>query len=262
MVRIAEQPGLFDEADEIHISVTFTWDLELAERLAYLWRPVAPVKIGGPATGMKGEAFTPGMYLDNGYTITSRGCPNKCSFCDVWKRDGKLRELTPIQCGHNVLDDNLLACSDDHINAVFAMLGRQKKRPQFTGGLEARRLKEWHIKPLRELKPDQIFFAYDKDRDLRALQAAGARLMVAGFKAHRTLRCYCLCGYKDDTIAKAQVRMREAWAAGFMPMAMLYHGEFGAYQGVEWKKFQRKWSRPAIMRSIMKPKKRVFQWII
>ena len=39
-------PDFFAEADEVHISVTFTWDQQRAERLAKEWERVAPVKIG------------------------------------------------------------------------------------------------------------------------------------------------------------------------------------------------------------------------
>ena len=125
-VRINCGPELWDEADEVHISVAFTWDIPRTEWLAKQWAHVAPVKIGGPATGEKGGDFTPGMYLKHGYVITSRGCPNRCWFCSVPKREGDIREL-PITEGWNVLDDNLLACSDEHIRGVFAMLARQKK---------------------------------------------------------------------------------------------------------------------------------------
>lgn len=69
------------DIDEVHVSVTFTYDLPRAEYLAREWAHVAPVKIGGPATGMAGGNFTPGMYLKPGYVITSRGCPNHCWFC-------------------------------------------------------------------------------------------------------------------------------------------------------------------------------------
>src|SRR4030042_1475721 len=116
-VRFGE-PGFYDKADEVHISVTFTWDIKKAKYLASQWESIAPVKIGGPGSGQKGEQFMPGMYLRNGYVITSRGCPNKCWFCDVWKRDGSIRELE-IKNGWNVLDDNLLACFDQHIKNVF-----------------------------------------------------------------------------------------------------------------------------------------------
>ena len=76
----------------------------------------------------------PGLYLKHGYTITSRGCHNNCWFCSVPKREGALREL-PINDGWNILDDNLLACSENHIRAVFEMLKRQKHKPEFTGGI-------------------------------------------------------------------------------------------------------------------------------
>ena len=97
-------PGLFIPYDisEIHISVTFTWDLQFTEVLAHQWSRYGHVKIGDPATGMRGEIFTPGLYLKHGYTITYRGCHNHCWFCSVPKREGPLREL-PIIDGHKIL---------------------------------------------------------------------------------------------------------------------------------------------------------------
>jgi len=157
LVRIGVGPTLFDEADEIHISVTFTWDLPLAYKLAREWDHVAPVKIGGPATNEMGGEFVPGRYLKKGYVITSRGCPNKCWFCSVWKREGQhVREL-PITEGWNILDDNLLACSQSHIESVFGMLRGQKERAEFTGGLEAARLTRDIASMLYSLRPKQVF---------------------------------------------------------------------------------------------------------
>ncbi len=71
--------------------------------------------------------------MKKGYVITSRGCPNRCWFCAVPKREGgRLREL-PVTDGWIITDDNFLACSAKHIDQVFAMLKRQPHRPQFTG---------------------------------------------------------------------------------------------------------------------------------
>ena len=53
-------PDLFDEADEVHISVTFSWDKPAAERLAEQWLHVAPVKLGGVAYGDRGDEFVLG----------------------------------------------------------------------------------------------------------------------------------------------------------------------------------------------------------
>lgn len=239
-------PTMFAEADVVHISVAFTWDLPEAERLAKEWRHVAPTSIGGPATGSRGGSFTPGVYVKNGYTITSRGCPNRCWFCSVWKRDGNIREL-PIHGGWNVLDDNLLACSDQHIRAVFAMLATQSCAPEFTGGLEAKRMQPWIAEALRELRPKQMFFAYDTPDDLAPLREAHRMLFESGFNpSSHSFRCYVLCGYPHDTFAAAEARMRETLAIGFVPMAMVYRDDHGR-RDPNWATWQRRWARPAII---------------
>jgi hypothetical protein len=242
------EPDLFAEADEVHISVTFTWDIPEAERLAAIWRHVAPVMVGGPAISQAGAEFVPGRYLRDGYTITSRGCPNRCWFCMAWKRQGgNLLEL-PIKEGWNVLDDNLLACSEAHIRAVFAMLVRQTCRVEFTGGLEAVRLKPWHVDLLCNLRPrPAVWLAYDEIGDLSPLRAACRMLLDAGWtrESHR-LRCYVLAGWRGDTQEDAEVRCQSAVSAGCTPMAMVYRGPDGRYpEG--WHAWQRRWARPAII---------------
>lgn len=137
LVRIRETPSFFDEADEVHVSVTFTWDIPIAEWLAKQWEPVATVKIGGPAYNEPGGDFIPGMYMRHGYVITSRGCPNRCWFCAVPKREGGMLRELPVTDGWILTDDNLLACSPGHIDEVFAMLARQPHKPQFTGGKDS-----------------------------------------------------------------------------------------------------------------------------
>ena len=240
-------PSMFakhDGADRVHISVAFTWDLPEASRLEKEWRHIAPVEIGGPATGQPGGDFTPGLYLKKGYVITSRGCPNTCWFCTVWKREGDVREL-PITEGWNVLDDNLLACSDGHIRKVFAMLKTQEHRSLFTGGLEPARLLPWHVLELAALKPKEMFFAYDGPEDREPLYEAGKLLLSNGFtRQSHVLRAYVLIGYPGDTLGKAQARIEECMAAGFLPMAMLYQKKDGK-RDREWAKFQRFWARPA-----------------
>lgn len=236
------------EIDEVHVSVTFTYDREKAEELAKDWEWVGvPVKIGGPAYDDPAEGpFVPGRYIKHGYVITSRGCNNKCWFCSAWRREGRLREL-PIAEGWNVLDNNLLQCSEGHIRAVFDMLKRQKHRPVFTGGLEANMLKPWHCDLLREVKTERMYFAYDTPDDYEPLVTAGKMLMDAGIDPIRhTMSCYNLIGYHGDTFEKAQERMERTIRAGFMPFAMLYLDEAGTVNN-DWKKFQREWLRPAIV---------------
>jgi len=242
-VRIGE-PGLFDEADNVLVSATFTWDIPQAERLAESWMKVASVQLGGPAFGDPGGEFVPGRFLKCGYTITSRGCCNKCWFCYVWKRSGALRELE-IKDGWIIQDDNLLACSEEHIRNVFSMLKRQKRKAVFSGGLEALQLSDWHIDLLADLRPAQMFFAYDTQDDYEPLVIASQKLREVGFTRNQ-LYAYCLIGYPRDNFDAAEHRLRQAKDLGITPFAMLYRGNDGKYNP-EWRRLQRQWSRPAII---------------
>jgi hypothetical protein len=245
-------PDLFAYADEVHISVAFTYDIPLAEELAEQWSPVAPVKIGGVAYGDDSLEFIPGRYIKPGYTITSRGCPRKCWFCGVWKKWPIVHPL-PIYDGWNVLDDNLLAAPRPHVEAVFAMLARQKRRVQFTGGLEALALQDYQVGLLGDLKPrPACFFAYDPGDAFETLESAARRMLEAGFtRASHRLRCYVLIGYPKDTFALALKRLEEISAIGFTPMAMLWEPETPSQErwrpAPEWHAFQRRWVRPAII---------------
>lgn len=260
-------PDLYAHADEVHVSVTFTYDQLEAERLAHQWQRVAPVKIGGVGwrspefpNGDPGADFVPGRYIKNGYIFTSRGCPRRCWFCSVWKRDPVPR-LLPILDGWNILDDNLLACPRPHVEAVFAMLARQRRRCEFTGGLEALSLEDYQVGLLADLSPrPNCFFAYDPGDKFETLQHAAKRLLDAGFTrcSHR-LRCYVLIGFPKDTYADAEARLSDIAAIGFTPMAMLWRPEKPSQlkwaPAKDWKGIQRKWARPAIIHAV-KPDRR------
>ena len=245
-------PDFFAEADEVHVSVAFTWDKPAAERLAEQWRFVAPVQIGGVAYGDRSLEFIPGRYVKPGYTITSRGCPRRCWFCGVWKKWPEANVL-PIYDGWNVLDDNLLACPDAHVEAVFAMLRRQGRRVEFTGGLEALALKDSHVDLLASLRPrPNMFFAYDPGDEFETLKSAASRLLEAGFtrESHR-LRVYVLIGFPKDTFETAEARLLQMVSIGFTPMAMLWRPETASAEkwrpDDSWRAFQRRWARPAII---------------
>jgi hypothetical protein len=251
MVVIGKGPkGLTQEYDSVEISVTFSWDIEAAEKLYDQYSRLGlPVSVGGFALGQRGEEFEPGRYLKKGYTITSRGCSFNCPHCFVPKRDGKTRELE-IKDGWIVQDDNLLACSDEHIKAVFEMLKRQPQRAKLTGGLEPHLIKPWHLELMRDAKIDSFFTAYDSPGDFDALVDFGKLAKEYGFTAqNRKARAYVLIGYENDTLEKAEVRMHQTIKAGFMPFAMLYRGPDGSYDQPHMKAFQREWSNMYILGS-------------
>lgn len=242
-----QPPFYLRDLDAVHISIAFTWDLPKAEQMAEAWRVLGvPVLMGGPAFNLPSGEFVPGLYVKEGMTITSRGCPKSCWFCSVPKREGKLRELQ-IHDGWNVLDDCLLGCSDSHVEAVFSMLARQPRLSEFTGGLEPSFLKPWHAARLREIKTRRMYFAYDTPDDYEPLVQAGRIMQQEGHKfSNHSMACYVLIGYPKDTMVAAEKRLTDTIRAGFMPFAMLYRGPDGAKDPV-WGRFQREWLRPEIL---------------
>jgi hypothetical protein len=244
---VGDPPMMVPECSEVHVSVTFTWDLAEGERLLRAWRkacPWAEVKIGGPALGDPGADFVPGRYLKSGYVITSRGCPNKCGFCLVPKREGALREI-PVMPGHDEVSNNLLACSDSHLDRVFEMFAVQRKAIRFSGGLESRRVTPAVVERLRSVTVDELFLAYDHPSSWGSVAVAIARLRDAGLR-HRAVRCYILAGMAGDTVDEAEGRCRQVFEQGAVPFLMLWQPDDGHIDYPrEWRELQRTWTRPA-----------------
>ena len=244
-------PGLFVPVyDEVHVSCVFTWDVARAKELAIAWGDKASkVLVGGPAFDDHGAEFIPGRYVRGGVVITSRGCPNSCPWCLVSKREGKLRELE-VKPGNVVQDNNVLACSPGHIERLFSMLQGQRQI-EFKGGLEASRVTPEMADRLRGLHIKTLWLACDTPAALNGFKRAAATLTRAGFTQSH-IRCYVLIG---DDMSENQARLAQVYEAGAMPFAQLYQPPERREYSVEWKQFARKWSRPAIIRSMMSPQK-------
>lgn len=246
---IGDPPLWRPEADEAHVSVTFTWDVEEGHRLRDAWAQYYPVvKIGGPAiNGNRLGEFVPGMYVRPGVTFTSRGCPHRCPWCLVHKREGDIRELE-IRPGWIVQDNNLLATSRRHQEKVFEMLRSQKRLVSFPGGLDSRLLNDWVVDQLSTLRIGQVFFAADCEAALDDLRPVRDRLP---FLKHRQLRCYVLIGFRGELPVEAVMRLRRVWDMGFMPFAQLYQPPANRRirYSAQWRDIARCWSRPAIMRA-------------
>jgi hypothetical protein len=247
MAFIGDPPMWTPMADEVHISVTFTWDLKEAERLKLAWSQYYPVvKIGGPALNDPCNSFTPGMYVKPGVTFTSRGCNHHCSYCLVSDREGKLRLNPDFPSGNLINDNNFLQCPKPHRAKVYDMLKTQRDI-EFIGGLESDLFTDWDLEQMRGLRIHQLFFACDHPGRLPALQRAG---QMFNDDSHQKLRCYVLLAYKGQTVSQAIEHLENVWQAGFLPHAQLFQpADKWIEYSKEWLDLARKWSRPAIMRA-------------
>ena len=244
---VGDPPLWRPRADEVHVSVAFTWDVDEGYRLRQAWaQHYDVVKIGGPAidgSDRTGE-FVPGRYVGAGVTFTSRGCPCRCPWCLVPEREGALR-LLEIKPGWIVQDNNLLACPRSHQAEVYAMLRSRRRAVSFPGGLDTRLLDDWVAGQLQTLHIKQVFLAADTEAALPFLTEALERLR---FLTRRQLRCYVLLAWDNETIQQAEQRLQAVWRIGALPFAQLYQppDRYIQYPS-EWKALARDWSRPAIM---------------
>jgi len=234
------------EANEVHVSVAFMWDIAEGERLASAWGCYyKTVRIGGPAFNAKPDGFTPGMYLKSGVTFTTRGCNNSCPWCLVPSREGRLSEIVDFAPGYIIQDNNLLQANRDHVRCVFDMLNAQRKAAVFSGGLQSNLVSDWFAESLRGIRVESVFLAADTEPALKPLERAIKRLSFLG---RRRIRVYAMIAYDGESLSDAEERLEAIWELGAMPFAQLYQPvACFIHYDADWKRLVHKWSRPAAM---------------
>jgi hypothetical protein len=146
-----------------------------------------------------------------------------------------LRELT-IHPGPWVQDNNLLACSKQHVLDVFKMLATQKNI-KLLGGLDIRLIEDWVIDEVVKIKHNlqYLYIAFDHESQRENVRSALERFTDAGLKQSQ-LQCFVLVGYKDDTIEEAERRCEWVITEGGFPFASYWRGpdEENFHKPKEW----------------------------
>lgn len=225
--------------DVICFSVIFLFNLhfEIGYIRAYQQRyPKAKIRVGGISVSLRPEIFREKLGddveimvgIDEGfdrvapnyemapskfsYGFTSRGCINKCGWCVVPKIEGKLRVIDGWrnQLGpHNLflsMDNNLLACGEEHLVSVMQTMRERKMKIDFNQGLDCvvfAKGKEFH-KIMKDFKAniDNMRFSWDGKRQNKYVEMAVNALDQIGIRA----TWYMLYGF-DDTIEEVHERL-------------------------------------------------------
>jgi len=166
---------------------------------------------------------------DFSFVFTSRGCPNKCAYCAVWRIEPK-RTLVHNWRDHiaddkpNVMvsDNNLSACSLDHITEVAEFLRDRKKKVVFDNGFDCKHVTDDLAKLLAQLKYTRagLRLAFDRIEEDTEFKEAIARLRQAGIPKSATM-AYVLFNF-TDTPADADYRMRTCADLGVRPYPQQY----------------------------------------
>lgn len=102
-------------------------------------------------------------------SMTSRGCPNSCSFCNVSPKEGRcsvkvadVKDFWDGQKEIKVLDPNITACRDKR--ELFRQYKETGALINFTQGLDIRLLNDEDIADLNEMRLSDVHFAWDNPR--------------------------------------------------------------------------------------------------
>lgn len=163
------------------------------------------------------------------YGFLSRGCPRGCDFCHVKDKEGrrayKVADLLEFWNGQKnivLLDPNITACKE--WRELFQQLIDSKATVDFSQGLDIRLVTEEKAEMLKQIKVNNIHFAWDRyeDKDL-ILPKLKMFKEISGLD-HRKLTVYTLTNF-DTTIEQDLERIYTLRELGFNPYVMIYNKE-------------------------------------
>lgn len=222
------------EPDEIWLSCLFTWNRNNAESALAFYHfrfPNAIIHFGGTGFdwGKIGnrqvlpdciESLNPdySLYGDNrAVGFCQRGCDRKCQFCDVWRKEGKIKDNTykrltewvPDTFKKVLLLDNDIALAQEwkHDQVLNDAIDMGLKL-SITQGYDIRTMTPERAELLAENKPynlkftgKQLYFSWDYAKPSRYglgiepyVRRGVEMLKDAGFTG-RELVCYVLVGF-------------------------------------------------------------------
>lgn len=182
------------------------------------------------------ERCAPDYFLYNyKYNIgfAMRGCRFRCSFCDVPKKEGRPKASNTIEEIWTQRTSNFIVLLDNDFfgnpewRDRIAEIRKHDLRVCFSQGLNIRIITDeqctalasvrfWNLKLTRR----QVYFAWDRFRDEKLIDAGIQRVLAAGVKAWQ-MAFFILIGY-DTTPEQDLYRVMKIKNYGCDPFAMPY----------------------------------------
>lgn len=200
--------------DTLYISIPFTWLRGQAETEAHKWKGKVLTGGSGLMKPNDCEGFEPLLFHNPCATFTTRGCPNRCSFCAVPKLEPDYYEIPNYRAAPIICDNNFTAATRKHQERVIE---KQKvfRLTDFNQGLEARRFTPELADLLGKIRC-KIRFAFDSWGQEAVVKDA---IDLCRRRTTKDITIYCLIGYKDTPDdARARLELIKSWGVVTAPM--------------------------------------------
>lgn len=238
---------MFGKYDRVYMSKVFTfsednhdiWDCEVVKGgTGYDIASKLPDEV---------DAMSPdySLYGIEGisYGFLTRGCPNKCPWCVVPIKEGKVsayRDIDEVIGGNSravLMDNNILA--SEYGLEQLEKIADKGYRVDFNQGLDARLVTEDVAKVLARIKwIKYIRFACDTSSQIKWIESA--RELLAKYGYTKEIFVYCLIKDFDESYARISHFRKEKW---FTPHCQPYRDFSDPKQVIpQWQKDMARWS--------------------
>lgn len=176
------------------------------------------------------------------YGFLTRGCPNKCKWCIVPIKEGKVypyRDIDEVANGNKkvILMDNNILASEYGINQL-KKIAEKGYKVDFNQGLDARLITDEVAEILANIKwIDYIRLACDQKGQINSILKAHELLEKYGYK--KDIFCYFLINDWDDVHARLNALRQYKW---FKPHGQPYRDFNNPKQVIpQWQKDMARW---------------------
>lgn len=168
-------------------------------------------------------------WKDFSFTFTSRGCPNNCAYCAVWRIEPK-QWINPRWADCIVVhkryamisDNNLSAQPMEHIHSVIDHLVDNNLRAVFDNGFDCKHVDDEFAQALSRVKYTRsgLRLAFDRIEEDGVFQQAVNRIKDAG-APKSAIMAYILFNFKDKP-KDAYYRLSTCVNLGIRPYPQMF----------------------------------------
>lgn len=161
-------------------------------------------------------SFYPMVPQDTAYGFLTRGCPNKCNWCVVPRKEGAIKPYWSIERVLNgkkkaVLMDNNILAAGDYCMKQLAIIAETGVKVDFNQALDARLVTDEIASYLARIKwlDNRIRFGCDTTAQIDECERAIAMIQAHGYTGQFFL--YTMIGGGTRTLTESYERIHHWW---------------------------------------------------